>query len=421
MGFIVLYLIANLFTTYVLFRFISIVLGDSNKNQITTGISYFLYFLATSYAYLVFDMPAVTILANLIFIFIISLNYESSTSLRIFWTISIYSILAVIETLFLNFSEFTDFSMFEKSEVRDTWANIAASVFSYIFVLVYGYYKKPKARSEMPFIYIILLVLFPLATVYLTICLLASNLPQYVIIVGIMLLLVILVITFRIYDELSLLFEEKTEKEILNQHSINMKKQINLMETSNRNVRAVKHDLDNLLLALESLVRKHKYSEALKYIHDIKKAETIYGEYAKSGVTTIDSILNHKISDAEYNGIRVDLTLNIPSNISLNDYDMVVILGNLLDNAVEANRKIDRSNRYMSIVIEYHKNIFSVTIKNRFEKELINADLATVKPDKEKHGMGIKQVEKIIEKYDGSLATEIQEDIFATNVILYIE
>lgn len=420
MTYIFLYLITNLFHTYILFKFMLVIFGDPVNSRFKTWISYLIYFIVISSVYLALDIPILVMTFNLIFIFLITLNYDSSLKQRIAGTIFIYTILAVIETLFVLIHGYTGFSIFKKSDFQ-TISLIAIKVFSYIFVLVLGHYKKTKKQFEVPILYSIEFVFLPLSILYWLISLLSSNLSQIIIVIGVFLLLALSIIIFRIYDELSLLFELKAEKEILSQQSTYLKNQINLMENSNRNIRTIKHDLNNHLSALESLVKQNSKDGMLEYILDLKKATITHGEYAQSGVMIIDSILNYKISDAVYYGIKVDLTLTIPSNLPLKNYDVVIILGNLLDNSIEASQKIDISDRYISIVIKYKQNILFITIKNRFNQALVNANLTTSKSDKDNHGLGLNQIKKIIEEYNGSLETAIQEDIFTANAILYIE
>ena len=107
-------------------------------------------------------------------------------------------------------------------------------------------------------------------------------------------------------------------------------------------------------------------------------------------------------------------------------FDINVLLGNLLENAIEAAGKTER--KYLSVHVKLKRGILKVKIENSFESSHILDEeqhgkdmvLKTTKPFTEQHGIGLKNVKKILEKYNGTMAVTAQEGIFCVNLLLYM-
>lgn len=115
----------------------------------------------------------------------------------------------------------------------------------------------------------------------------------------------------------------------------------------------------------------------------------------------------------------------LPEEIK-HSFDINVLLGNLLENAIEAAQQTEK--KYLSINIMLKRGVFKLVIENSFnvssiiheEQQGKSKVLLTTKPFKEQHGIGLKNVKKIVEKYNGAMNVSTQEDIFCVNLILYM-
>src|SRR5699024_10873185 len=90
-----------------------------------------------------------------------------------------------------------------------------------------------------------------------------------------------------------------------------------------------------------------------------------------TGNIIIDSILNFKLQEADRNNIKVQLELSIPSQLSVTSFDLLVILGNLLDNAINASCNIEERKRNINISIRFEKSMLIIKIKNQFNGEIL--------------------------------------------------
>lgn len=198
--------------------------------------------------------------------------------------------------------------------------------------------------------------------------------------------------TFSLYDNLSEQQEERFEKLRLLQQNKYYQKQFELMKTSLKSNRSFKHDMKNHLAVLKLWVEKNEHNEAMKHIERMTDAFITAKEYAQSGNVIIDSILNFKLQEAVLHGISASLELNIPEQLSITSFDMSIILGNLLDNAINACSKLEKEKR-LGVKIKYKRGRLIIKISNTYNRNLnyIGDRLITSNGDKENHGMGIKK------------------------------
>ena len=149
----------------------------------------------------------------------------------------------------------------------------------------------------------------------------------------------------------------------------------------------------------------------LSYIDESEKYITIPNVYTESGNTGIDSILNLELYEAETQGVQFHTEISVPNKLNISDFDINIILGNLLDNAVHALSLC--SNKKLYIKIKYEPGILHIVIKNTFKEE-------NKKNTSEEHGLGLFSVENTVKKYKGVFAHSQKNDIYTANLILYI-
>ena len=142
-------------------------------------------------------------------------------------------------------------------------------------------------------------------------------------------------------------------------------------------------------------------------------------EFSKSGNFAIDALLNYKNRIAESKNIKIKLEQRIPTTLPYKASDLCIILGNLLDNAIEASENC--ANKEIDVYIVYAKNRLKISTKNYYEGE-INKDkegnFLSKKKDKENHGIGLKSVKKIVSLYNGYIEIQAENSLFKVNILL---
>ena len=179
-----------------------------------------------------------------------------------------------------------------------------------------------------------------------------------------------------------------------------------------------RHDIKNLLIALYDLISDNKNDEALTYIKDIDEICNQGARNFKSGNFIADVVLNSKQTRAEKNSTKIVFKGIIP-NEKLKDTDMVILLSNLLDNAIEACEKLP-GDKEISINSVLKNNFWVMTVSNPFEgsRRIIGNHIITNKPNKSLHGYGLKNIEQTAIKYDGYMEIRTDNNIFTSKVVM---
>lgn len=146
----------------------------------------------------------------------------------------------------------------------------------------------------------------------------------------------------------------------------------------------------------------------------------------ESGNMALDAVVGIKKSYAMSKGINLETEIYIPKDMNCDSMDMVIILGNLLDNAIEACEKINE-NKKISLVIRYKCNNIFISIENTYNGKLGKAEgdneqsalPKTTKGDFIHHGIGLQNVKNIVSKYNGDMSWSADSKIFRVDILIY--
>lgn len=184
-----------------------------------------------------------------------------------------------------------------------------------------------------------------------------------------------------------------------------------------------RHDFNHYLGCIYGLMRLKKYDEMEKYIQDITNQASEFNLIVNIKNPIIMSLLNIKLAKAKNANIEVDLSINIQDDIKIESIDLSSIIGNLLENAIEACTKLPENERKIGIEILNKNENLVIKITNTKENKSIDTrkiieQRYTTKGDKENHGYGLINVRNIIEKYNGLIKIESENDYFKVNIAL---
>lgn len=180
--------------------------------------------------------------------------------------------------------------------------------------------------------------------------------------------------------------------------------------------RLLKHDMKNHMLVLLSYIDENKIEEAKTYISQIvNKLNKMYS-YIYVGNSLINYILNNKLAKSTEKGLNIKTEIETLDFAYMDSVDFSSLLGNILDNAIEASEK----SRDKRIVISiYRKNGFDIiNVSNSIDKSVLsdNPHLNSTKSG-ENHGFGMKQIKSIAKKYNGMLDIYEKNNMFTINVV----
>ena len=214
------------------------------------------------------------------------------------------------------------------------------------------------------------------------------------------------------------IMKREEDKTIIYQNKL-MKQQMDEIENIYMTMRGWRHDYHNHLQSLKGYLSLNKVDQMKNYLNeletDLDSIDTLY----HSGNLQLDSILNAKLAIAEKGQIRIHCDASIPPQLHVSDLDLCVILGNLLDNAIESCRKIkEPDERFIRVYIGILKKQLYISITNATSetvKQRTNHYFTTKRGD---HGHGLKRVDQVVKKYDGYLNRQNEPGVFATEIVL---
>jgi len=190
------------------------------------------------------------------------------------------------------------------------------------------------------------------------------------------------------------------------------------LESDLKMYRQHRHDMKNHLTVIYSLVENQKYDDLKEYTYQYLEKTSNKLREINTGTDEIDVLIYHKLDTAKNHMIETDYHCNtslMMSNQSV--IDIVSVFSNLLDNAIEANKKVVSPNdRMISLTINEDQLDYVIIVTNAFLLEVnpnqFSKDGFTTKDDKMNHGLGLGIIHKLVEKYNGNTSVDIFNEKF---------
>lgn len=336
-----------------------------------------------------------------------------------------YFLLLLLLSVWALFEEFVFFAI-KNIKIEAESRNLIGVIVSlismlisvYTFSLIYQKEQKDYIPGKIHFI----LLLIPLGSIYITIDEFYTQGNSISPMTVVSVLLLINVIIFELYFRLNKIYVQEKERAVYEQRmdiiADNMQEQKIMMEKFFRE----KHNLVNELIVLKNGVEKDEKEVVIKNIDKIMNNCYSIETICACGNSTVDALINYKHAIAKEHGIEFRLNIFVPDRMTIDEYDMGVILGNALDNAIEAVKECKKAEKIIDIFIGARKNALIINIKNPYEHELERrktGELLSTKNDKENHGYGMKSIKEITEQNGGEVIVESQNNLFSLTIITY--
>lgn len=231
---------------------------------------------------------------------------------------------------------------------------------------------------------------------------------------------IVLTYYFMLYmiERISFLVKKQQEDELYMEEMHD--KEIYYAEAEKRNayVHKLKHDMENRILGFYHMVAAGDTGMLLEQIAALGRELGQADEESYSSNPPVDTVLRFKLGAAKSEGIRVDTQIHISQKMQVEYGDIGVLYGNLLDNAIEACRKVPEAERFISVENKYVSGVLLLVITNSKENQS-NERLKTTKEDTHTHGYGIASVRRVVEKYNGIVQFKDNGTTFEVSVMLY--
>lgn len=240
----------------------------------------------------------------------------------------------------------------------------------------------------------------------------------YIIAIG---LIVLNLVVFHLISEILENSRNMKEAEALRQQSIGQLELYNSMRENYNIQRQRTHEYKNQIVCMDMLMKKKDYSKLEDYIGNISDGLDAQLDMVDTNNDVVNAIFNAKYYEAIKNDVLVVLKINDLSDIKISDNDIVTILSNLLDNAIEAAKQCDIGKRIVKIKMLYEDAVLSIAVSNSYKAEPVLTEdgyIRTTKKDREEHGWGMRNVVAILEKYNAEYIIDYKNGEFVFSIIM---
>ena len=180
------------------------------------------------------------------------------------------------------------------------------------------------------------------------------------------------------------------------------------------------HDLHNHIEAIYQCLTQGDIQEAVRYCEDLRTPVRQISQTVWTGDKALDYLISSKMALAGQEQIKTKVNIEYPHNTNIRSVDLTTILGNLLDNALEAAKTAPEGLRFLNLTIRRINAMLIIKVENGYGSTPVqeNGKLLTSKKDKAFHGWGLKSVQTAADRYDGTISTDYKDHVFQSVVTL---
>lgn len=418
-----IFMLLEIIYTLTVYKIINVFFTNKKINSVYEKILYAIFNIAIVVVYLKFNIPLLTIVANFIFILLLlSLIYDDTFKRKAIVTILIIFFLLISDILlFMIFINAINKNILQKNNFFDIYVVFIVNTIRYLFVLIVINFYKIRIEKNIPLIFSLPIALTAVISMVITINMfLVINGNNYKFIyINITLIFIVCIVSIYIFNKMVNVMSENARQKILIKQSEYYEKKIEADRKNINDTRKIKHDMKNHMYAIKNMAKNNMSKDIITYTNDI--LGKIEGEkvYINTGNYLIDGILNVKFEEIKNQGIDFKYDVKIPEGIKLPEFEVITILGNLLDNAIEG-VKLIKDNRYIEVFISYKDSNLLIKIVNTFDGLVIkdNKGFISRKGEKAYHGIGLENVREQVEKSNGYMNIDTGNCMFTVDLFI---
>jgi len=384
---------------------------DAANNFPVYFVFIFCYVLITAISFLFYDNPnEIRLIVPFVFV---SLNYAATIfSTTLIWLFTSGELPQYPPNLEQNF--YSQVLMY-----------ILFTLFTYLVIKVIDYKKKNNAvyNAAISFFPPLITLILIVRLFYLTFESTSEGqiINSHLTIAGLLFLTALTL--FSLSDRIKSLYENLTYSATLEQMLAMQGKYYSSLQEHQLELRRINHDIRNHTRVIVNLINQGHHEEAKKYVESLSMEIRKLVSVTECNNQLIGALLNDKLGGLKESGVTLSLCVMVPAVLNINNVDLCILMGNLLDNAVDACKRISDpdAERFIDVDIRLKGPFLCINIKNAYSGTL-NFDkhhYFTTKPDTLYHGIGLSNVARVVEKYDGKLTVSHSENIFTATVLLY--
>lgn len=228
-------------------------------------------------------------------------------------------------------------------------------------------------------------------------------------------------VSFTMFDSMQQYVKVSAENSILEKESEYYYRQCETVQNMWEGLRNLKHDISNQYVCEKLMLQRGEYKNLEQHYDDMIGKLKFDEIYSKTGNIKIDSVINYKLSKIAELGANVVCNTKIPKDVRFENVDMVIIIGNLLDNVNEAVGEVKDGK--VEFGIRYNESNLLINVSNSYSgdrKKSVEGEYLTTKNDKKLHGIGLKSIRTVLKKYNGKIFITEDKNVFTVKIHMII-
>ncbi len=411
--------LTNLLRIVLIDCFITSFLGKAElgrRRKLIVGLCFYIVNLTL---YWIFHTAWINVLSNLAGISAMVYLYTKSVRTNLFVTGSIYLINCGCDVAATEF-----FAIYKDGEPLSQVYTLISFFLFFTCELITE--KMITARKNAEDAQSFPMILIPLCSILLLCVLVYTNVctDTGIAIIGVGLLFLNFLMLY-LYNMLLNSISEKYENEMLRQRVGIYANQLDIILQNDEKIRSLRHDMKHHINEIRLMAKRCQASEIEEYVDSMEEFISNPKEIVSSGNVEIDSVLNYMLQRAREELNTVDVSISLPEAMK-HSFDFNVVLGNLLENAIEASGQTEQ--KYLCVQVSHMKGILKIFIENSYHETDVILDglnaggmrFLTTKNQKDLHGYGLKNVQQIIDKFNGTMEFSQKDGVFGVRLLLYL-
>lgn len=413
-------LLANALRFYALKYFVGIFVQKEESRWKHVSILYIIGWAWTSAISLLFSSPAMNILSNITSLFLIFFPYRIKKTKKCLAVFVIYVINALVDSIvILSLTKYTI-----GQPVNQVYECITSFALFFIAIIIQKT-TEPEKEIMLPALNMAALLMVPVVSiVYIYYLIIVVHEIKEIVIFGALALLFINILIFYLYHSLLKFYSARMNEQVFKQMLEVYSYQLDIARESEERVKALRHDIKHHIkhhiIELSAMAKKNNNDDMIKYLSGMKDFMLNPKEYSTTGNREIDGVLNYMLQKANKTLNQVDVQINIPEDLYFNNFNICVILGNLVDNAVREASK--SKEKLLTIKMQIKQEVLLIFIENSYSGKILGKrnGLQTTQPELAIHGIGLENVKKVVIANGGEIKIDYTSNRFCVQVLLYM-
>lgn len=355
---------------------------------------------------------------NILLIFCIALfGYKSEGRLKYFLLLVLCSVWMLTEM----FVFFVIRHVWTESRNLDIIGTAISKIIIIIAVYLLAYFWKKK-EILIPNTYLLLLLFIPIGSIFIALNEFYSKESAFILsILTISILILFNVGIFELYIKINEIFTSEKERMAYAQQIDAISQSLAAQKKMMEGFHEEKHNLINKIIVLKNALENDERDAAVRNLNRIIKASEDSEAISHSGNSTVDAIINFKYALAKEYGIQFHLNIFIPEDLPIKECDLGVVVGNAIDNAIDATKTCTGKEKIIEISMGVKKGSWIMRIRNPFEHELSQdrkGNFISTKEEGHLHGFGLSSIEKIADQYEGESIAKAEDGYFVLTILM---